>query len=95
MVLSDKFGGKPKPSLARTTLLYVLSFGLGALIIVGILSFTFVAIADSILPGDKPKAPAKQADDADEDGDGKRPSKSRPSKSRLGRGSEADDGEEL
>lgn len=90
MVLSDKFGGKPQPSLVKTTLLYVLSFGLGALIIVGILSFTFVAIADSILPGDKPKPSAKQADAADaDDGD------KRPSKSRRGRGSEADDGEEL
>jgi len=90
MVLSDKFGGKPKPSLVKQTLLYVLSFGLGALIIVGVLSFTFVAIADSILAGDKSKTTAKHEDDDGGDEDGKRPSKSRP-----GRGSEADDGEEL
>ena len=90
MVLSDKYGGKPQPSLVKTTLLYVLSFGLGALIIVGILSFTFVAIADSILPGDKPKPSTKQADAADADDGNKR-----PSKPRRGRGSEADDGEEL
>lgn len=90
MVLSDKFGGKPKPSLVKQTLIYVLSFGLGALLIVGVLSLTFVTIADSLLPGDKAKSTAKSDQPDEDDADAKR-----PSKSRRGRGSEASDGEEL
>jgi hypothetical protein len=90
MVLSDKFGGNPKPNLVKQTLIYVLSFGLGALLIVGVLSFTFVTIADSLLPGDKNKSTAQQSDD-----DGGKSDDKRPSKSRRGRGSEASDGEEL
>lgn len=90
MVLSDRFGGKPKPNLAKQILLYVLSFGLGALVIVGVLSFTFVTIADTLLPGDKSKSTAKQSEDGSDAADGKR-----PSKSRRGRGSEAGDGQEL
>jgi hypothetical protein len=56
MVLSDRFsGGDPNPSLFKRTALYVLGFGLGALAIAAVLSFTLVSIAEGVLPdsGDK------------------------------------------
>ncbi len=53
MVLSDRYGGKQRATLARRTLLYILSFGLGALLLVGVLGFTMVSIAEGLLP--KPK----------------------------------------
>jgi len=69
MVLSDKYAGKPKPNLFKRTLIYVLSFGLGALVIVAILSFTMVAIADGLLPSAnataKPKTPRPTTSAAD------------------------------
>jgi hypothetical protein len=86
MVLSDRFGAKPKPSLMKRTLIYVLSFGLGALLIVGLMSVTFVTIADSLLPSSKDKpTSSRKADDGADDAD-----KTRPSKASRGRGKAAD-----
>jgi hypothetical protein len=67
MVLSDRYAGKPRPTLLRRTLIYVLSFGLGALLLVGVLGFTMVSIAEGLLPK-TPERPAAAADSAEADG---------------------------
>ena len=69
MVLSDRYGGKPRASLLRRTLIYVLSFGLGALVLVGVLGFTMVSIAEGLLPKAKERPAA--APDGAEGADGK------------------------
>ncbi len=95
MVLSDRYGGKPPLSLFKRTLVYVLSFGLGALAIVAVLSFTMVSIAEGLLPA------AKDRTSAARNKDGKRPTSKatkkaktdrKPgSKTRESRGNEATD----
>jgi len=50
MVLSDRFASKTPASLLKRTVLYVCGFGLGALLIVGGLSFALVSIAEGLLP---------------------------------------------
>jgi hypothetical protein len=50
MVLSDRFSADPNPSLFKRTALYVLGFGLGALAIAVVVSFTLVSIAEGVLP---------------------------------------------
>ncbi len=67
MVLSDRYGGKPPSSLLKRTLIYVVSFGLGALLVVGVLSFTMVSIAEGLLPKAKDRTSAARK------GDRKRP----------------------
>ena len=97
MVLSDKYGGKPRGGLLKRTLIYVLSFGLGALLVVGILSFTMVAIADGLLPNASSGAPTKGAakSDGTPAGPGKpaadlpNPAKKPASKARRRRANEA------
>ena len=93
MVLSDRFGGKPRPSLLKRTLIYVLGFALGSLMLVGILSFTMMSIAEGVFPPPKDRAAAKRAsDNADADGNpvGK-PARNVGSKARGRRGNEASD----
>jgi len=58
MVLSDRYAGKPPASLFKRTLIYVLSFGLGALAVVAVLSFTMVSIAEGLLPKAKDRTSA-------------------------------------
>ena len=91
MVLSDKFGGRPKPSLLRKTLYYVLGFGFGSLALVGVLSLTFVAIAEGLLPGAGAKK--ESAETSEEDGKTVRPttSKKPPSKAARGRANDPDE----
>jgi len=56
MVLSDRLSGGQPPSLWKKTLLYVLSFGFGALVLAGTLGFVMTSVAGAILPGEKPSA---------------------------------------
>jgi hypothetical protein len=58
MVLSDRFAGKTPRSLLKRTLLYVLAFGLGSLLIASILGFAMVSIAEGVLPAPKDSATA-------------------------------------
>lgn len=64
MVLSDRYGGKPPPSLFKRTLVYVLGFGLGALAVVAVLSFTVVSIAEGLLPAAKDRTSAARKSDS-------------------------------
>mgnify|MGYP001424982043 CR=1 FL=1 len=63
MALSDKYGGKPRPSLVKRTLAYIAVFGLGALLIATVLSFTLVSIAESVLPPAKSRRNTTKASD--------------------------------
>jgi hypothetical protein len=51
MVLSDRYGGKPKAGVLKRTLLYVVAFGLGSLLLAAGLSFAMVSLAEGLLPG--------------------------------------------
>ncbi len=51
MVLSNRLGNKAPRSLVQRTLIYVLGFSAGALVIALGLSFVFVSLAEGILPG--------------------------------------------
>ncbi len=93
MVLSDRYGGKPPPSLGKRTLIYVLSFGLGALLVVAVLSFTMVSIAEGLLPKAKERTSAARKSDSQRSA-GKATKKIQPgrkpgSKTRQPRGNEA------
>jgi len=59
MVLSDRFGGKPKPSLLKRTLLFVALFGLGALAIPVVISFVLVSLVEK--PATSPAAASSAA----------------------------------
>jgi hypothetical protein len=63
MVLSDRFAGKAPTTLFKRTLLYVLAFGLGSLLIVTVLGFAMVSIAEGVLPAPKETAPKKPGAD--------------------------------
>jgi len=58
MALSDRLSGANPSSLWKKTILYVLSFGFGALFLAGTLGFVMTSVAGAILPGDKPTAQA-------------------------------------
>lgn len=51
MVLSDRLGGAPRPSIVRKTALYVLGFGLGALAVAVVLSFALVSATEGAFAG--------------------------------------------
>ena len=96
MVLSDRFSGDPNQSLVKRTALYVLAFGLGALAIAAVASFTLVSIAEGVLPGDEAKPSVESGTEVNVIGDepapkdGVRPTPvKRPSKGRAARGNEA------
>lgn len=61
MVLNENFGSKPRGGIIKRTLLYVLGFGLGSLLIAGVLSFTMMSIADGVMPSGSAKKPAGTA----------------------------------
>jgi hypothetical protein len=65
MVLSDRFAGKSPPSLLKRTLLYVLAFGLGSLLIAGVLSFAMVSIAEGVLPAPRDGSTRDKSDGKD------------------------------
>jgi hypothetical protein len=57
MVLSDRFGSQgPQQGLLKRTLVYVAGFGLGSLLIAGLLSFALVSIAEAVL--ERPTKPS-------------------------------------
>ena len=53
MVLSDRYGGKSRPSILKRTLLYVAIFGFGALLVSALLGLVTTSIAEAILPPSK------------------------------------------
>ncbi|MFP6687064.1 MAG: hypothetical protein VB934_20240 [Polyangiaceae bacterium] len=59
MVLSDRYGGKPRPSLLKQTLRYVAIFGFGALLLSALLGLVTTSIAETILPPSKARTPSK------------------------------------
>lgn len=61
MVLSDRYGGTKRPSIVKRTVIYVVSFGLGSLLIAALLSVAFVSLAEGLLPS---KQAAPKAGDA-------------------------------
>lgn len=86
MVLSDRLSGAQPPSLWKKTLLYVLSFGFGALMLAGTLGFVMTSVAGAILPGAKPTAQASSETGAKT---GTKPTKSKGvSKAKPPRGNE-------
>jgi hypothetical protein len=89
MVLSDRFGGKPRPSIMKQTLLYVLGFGLGSLALVGVLSLTMVAIAEGIMPSDTPAKSTSDKENSDDD-TGKAGAAKKPRSKRANEASEDD-----
>ncbi len=70
MVLSDSLSGKggQRGGILRRTLIYVLAFGLGSLLIAGLLSLVAVTVVEGALPQpDEPsRTPSKPDDKADE-----------------------------
>jgi hypothetical protein len=77
----------------KRTLIYVLSFGLGALLLVALLSFTVVSLAEGLLPKAKDRtAAARKGDDKRPAGQATKKIKSGQnpgSKTRQPRGNEA------
>lgn len=62
MVLSNRFATKAPRTLLQRTLIYVVGFGTGALVIALAMSFAVVSLAEGFLPGDKaPKASGEVA----------------------------------
>ena len=63
MVLSNRLTGIPqRGGLAKRTLIYMAAFGLGSLLVVSLLSFVLVSLADGLLPD--PSGPASPVDTA-------------------------------
>ena len=91
MVLSDRFAGKPRPSLAKRTLLYVLGFGLGSLAFVGIVSLIMVSVTEGIFPAPKGPKDKSAVSDKTTDDDGDKKTKKPTSKARRPRGNEPSD----
>jgi cell division septation protein DedD len=63
MVLSDRFGGKQPPGLAKKIALYVAGFGLGTLLLSVVLGLAATLVAESALsePSGAPSAAAAPA----------------------------------
>jgi hypothetical protein len=61
MVLSDRYGGKPRPSIVKRTLLHIAVFGVGALLISALLGFVTTSIAESVLPSAGTSTRSKKA----------------------------------
>ena len=94
MVLNEKLGAKPRASIVKRTILYVLGFGLGSLAMAGCLSFAFMSVAEGVMPSKNAKPSSTAAPnivgsptDGDEDGTAKLPPKA-ASKARRGRANE-------
>ena len=64
MVLSDRFGGKPRPSNVKRTLIYVAAFGIGSLLVSLLLGFTATSIAETVLPSAKSSRAKKRSSKA-------------------------------
>ena len=96
MVLSDRFAGKAPTTLFKRTVLYVLAFGLGSLLIVTVLGFAMVSIAEGVLPAPKeaspkkPGAPAEGKDATGAPGAPGAPKMLRPGSSKLRPGAAAE-----
>lgn len=94
MVLNEKLGAKPRASIAKGTILYVLGFGLGSLAMAGCLSFAFMSVAEGVMPSKDVKPTGTTAPniigsptDGDDDGNAKLAPKA-ASKARRGRANE-------
>ncbi len=79
MVLSDRYGGKPRPSILKRTLLYVAIFGFGTLLISALLGFATTSIAESVLPASK-SSRTKKRSGKKKSSKGRKPTKSRSGK---------------
>ena len=98
MVLSDRFAGKTPPTLLKRTVLYVLAFGLGSLLIVTVLGFAMVSIAEGVLPAPKeasPKKPGAAAEGKEASGAPGAPKMLKPGSTKLrpGAAAEGDEGD--
>ena len=77
MVLSESYT-KPPSNIWKRTLIYVLAFGLGSLMVAGLLGFGAMSVADKLLPQPKDRTATGARKGGPTAGDPKLPGKPTP-----------------